>query len=419
MFRSVASNCAGLKEICFADDGAISREIAEELLYGKKQLRTIGICKPTCEMFRILTDGKLRCELEEVVILQLDPVLFPMLKDFFEKKGKFMKRFCVGFDFDEMKEVDSDERKLGVQHMRNCLDWFVNYGRRDLPFLEHLKLICNMRGGWFVTYMQRLVSKFCQNANVEIEVMGMPLVFPTLQDGMCEGYHRSISLLMMLRLPPNVLVNAYTDGVFRPRTIELNGNREHFLQYLHGGQEVRNCVATIVKRAESHLERLQVRFAFASGKGFRMICRCVSDVMSLAPNITTLELSREVVAYASTHEADFVKMLDTCKNLRVLHLNAPEKYLRAMCTAPRVGNGRFVRRVPQFLEMLREKCPKLECIYLEAAGRIGRMNDPRRMRGPVRTALKALEEFESESAGVDAGTVRAQLGVWLFECTRG
>lgn len=397
--------CTGLERLAFVDEESVGRSVSRRLLLGKPNLRAIEVTEPGSHMLAAVRENK---SATDVSLLGVRSVQFGLVKRFLRMSGRRLTRFCIGCNGDEVRFRNTE----AVSAAKSLLNYLGSFAKRDMPNISYVRVVCNLAGSWFLAYMQRLVGLLCPTSDVEIVVMGMPLVFPTMRDGMSESYHRSISLLMIARLPANIVMHAYTDGIFRPDTVELNGHRDHLLQYLRGGEDVKNSVAAIVRRAKPHLRRLQIHFTCGSMQAFRLVARCISEILTLAPGISELELSREVIVYGVRGDSCWEDALKLMGRVKVLHLNAPEKYVR-VTRLPRVGNGRMVREVGHFLEMIAKYCPNLESVYFEDAGDLcSSRKGHGRMSKPIRAALDGIDLFESRLPRVDASSLRSQLLTW-------
>lgn len=411
---AIAFRCPNLREMEITEGGSLTVPLAKYLLDHCSKLRKIMISYPGPELLTALGMEPLNGELEDISFLNLNPDYFNLIIKVLEKRGRCLRSFCLSFNFDARKSTELQHDIISNQ-IRLCLDSICINGRRYMPHLLFLKIILDVHGAWILLFLRKISKTFLSGSNINVVVFGLPVAIQPRQTDPMWAQQLSVNANFMFTKSSAHVRSIFERGVLQPRVLDISNEKSMLAIYRTSPRDMRMWWSFFMGFAKPYVRTVRVHRAFGHRNDFRNMCRCLTDLLSFSSKITTLEVSREMVAYSSVQEEHFMKMFDACTNIRVLHLSSPENH--SLTHYPRVGNVRVINHIPAFLQLLTKKCPQLETLYFENAGKMGDLKDLSKLIRPIRKALSAVHSFETLGKFRNATTLKSQLVLWLSQCS--
>lgn len=263
----------------------------------------------------------------------------------------------------------------------------------------------------WVAYAPYLDSFFSTTTAVEFHFGMEHLVLPAMNSNDMHPWFRSYTLDGVNdELPPGFLrLLRRIEAVHLSKMVALPS----YMSSQHDGDEGK--FSALLSDSRSHIRSLRVAFAPSHFRVFRSACRYIMATLRTAPHIECLEISREMLAYATMDYFVLGKLIEECKGIRVIRIVSA-------VDAEERGPGRerwlFLSVLPRLCGMLARRCDALEVLCLRDVADVeeGRMLP--NMRQFVRQGLKAISRLEVDRPHVDAGSGTALLRALSARCER-
>lgn len=284
--------------------------------------------------------------------------------------------------------------------------------------LRHLRIAAS--GESMLRQVRTFGRVITRNTVLETDFPGAGIVFPTWEKGGRRPYYRTLQL-NRYSLVANVRAVDYS--VFRGLEAVDIGVGAYLYDYRRWPRTYFDALQSLCHAAGDTLKFVRVSRSLDS-KGTIMMY--LADLLRHCPNVTQLEVSRDLLYYAANKVPDMPGLEDVLGGLESIRLNIPSMYEQHRLWSSSGVRSRFVpgsdalvRCLPAFLQMIEERFPKLRRVYLDKAGDYNRivregMNPSDLME--TRYALGAIERFERLSDRVDFGTVKSQVAAWMNQC---
>lgn len=169
-------------------------------------------------------------------------------------------------------------------------------------------------------------------------------------------------------------------------------------------------------KAGSNLKTLRIEFEVkAQADLFNADLLDISELAEMiahAPHVISLEVSRFFVCLSSGDSNEEWLVRAMLGNLRSIHL-----LVETTEASPRFNFG-IVKALPAFLCMIEKHCPYIEAIYLHRGSNelVFDFGCSDRLRQCTRSAVNAIEYFESQRPKVDVSTIKSQVLLWMIDC---
>ena len=339
--------------------------------------------------------------------------VLPHVKTLLQTHGSTIRFLVLGFDnTDFMKTISTPWKYDPPRPFHEILNYLKDHIAQLLPSLEKISINLGGRSHFADGLKLQWFRELSDHCEVEVHSAAGAMSIPAKSGIAGVHFVKSLNLGTIFTGP-----GTYRIGC--PNRIDLS-NHGFIVKYANGALAIKDRVKSLVKTVVRHSTKspalLSVHVALNSLRNMKMVTRTITDMLTLVPGVTELEISREIVDFAfnHVHEKRYRKMFRELKNIKLIHLvNA-----KGLCEQdedlperPKIleqhKRGRFLRALPEFLRMVSMACEKLECILLDDfTGYDGGLRDD------IEGALNAVDWLERQRGELDVGSIRGLLENW-------
>lgn len=430
IISAAIANCPALSEISFVDDGVLDTSTLKELSECER-LQKIEVRNPSKLLLVALKTAF--ASIEEIVLRRVSPDHVESVKTVIRirrwrslnSKCHPLKLFWIGLN---LKSALKWEQNIQYWEHHGIIEDFLTYltefSRRDMCDLRSFRIFDYYGDPILEQFFKRVKHKFHHGSSIfskETEVGfeskdGATTIVPRLTDS-SHIRETSMSLQYLMSCVRNQKAEKCIDELSHADTMHISAHM-FTKRYVEGTQSIRDGCKEILRRGGGKVRRVQVWFPLDNYAHTLQrplnVFTCLADLFESLPSVTTLEISSEIIEWASNKMKQFTDLFSKCGNLRVLHLKNPSQLARSRCTSSWDLKARLIRRVPVFLQILSLSCPKLQHLYLGGSKKNFLYScEGKKLTQKIKLALNSIHRYEEDVRSVEAGTLRAQLETWL------
>ncbi|CAN8067756.1 unnamed protein product [Agarophyton chilense] len=165
-------------------------------------------------------------------------------------------------------------------------------------------------------------------------------------------------------------------------------------------------------RATTSLSHIRADFLVENENNLCKLCKCLLTLISSQNTVHTLDISRELVAFADSRTVP--RLLKRLKNLKTICLRNPKAQNDPGFPSLSIASDYlFLDRFPKFINLLQRNCENLEIINIDLCFPQYPFERRKELRPGITVALSSLLRYETQSSKVNVDGLRRQLLKWL------